>query len=504
MYRVLLVDDDLIVRMFLKDVLQWEKLGFEVAGDARDGEEALEMAQKYQPDLILTDISMPRMNGVELVRRLREQGYDGVLIVLSCHDDFELVKSALQSGADEYLLKNHISEDSVGVMMEKIRIQVERRRQSTQTRRQMQTLAREGQKSHQRSVLAQLLSGVVQEEELPVLLQEAGLEGRYRRCALVLFQPIGADSGQMRRLMEQCTQEVDADIVELSPSIGVAIAELSHTPSLRMQKERVGALCACVSRLAARQLVMAASRVCEGSTALAQALQQAYAAFQGGFYQPGLYQYGEYVMPETIPPEAAAFQKKLDALLTQGEPGALEAAYRQALQAFADNKTHPGSVCEWLRSCDRTAGVRRKERFYASLQYFSQYDGCVAEYLAQQAETQRQQVPETAGAAVREAARYIRTHYQEPIGLGHAARAVGLAPTYLSARFKKEMGVGFAEYLLDTRLAHVKRGLQDSSVTVKALSEQAGFADYQHFCKTFKKKVGVSPRAYRSALDKKA
>ena len=107
-------------------------------------------------------------------------------------------------------------------------------------------------------------------------------------------------------------------------------------------------------------------------------------------------------------------------------------------------------------------------------------------------------------AAVREAARYIRTHYQEPIGLGHAARAVGLAPTYLSARFKKEMGVGFAEYLLDTRLAHVKRGLQDSSVTVKALSEQAGFADYQHFCKTFKKKVGVSPRAYRSALDKKA
>ncbi|MBP3312495.1 MAG: response regulator, partial [Butyricicoccus sp.] len=69
MYQVLLVDDDLIVRMFLKDVLAWEKFGFEVMGDARDGEEALELAQKYQPDLILTDISMPRMNGVELIRR---------------------------------------------------------------------------------------------------------------------------------------------------------------------------------------------------------------------------------------------------------------------------------------------------------------------------------------------------------------------------------------------------------------------------------------------------
>ncbi|MGM9612756.1 MAG: response regulator, partial [Butyricicoccus sp.] len=239
MYQVLLVDDDLIVRMFLKDVLEWEKFGFEVAGDARDGEEALELAQKYQPDLILTDISMPRMNGVELIRRLRADGYDGVLVALSCHDDFDLVKNALQSGADEYLLKNHINEDTVGVIMEKIRIQVEKRRQSADDRRQIQALAREGKKSRQRSVLAQLLSGVLNEDELPELLKEAGLDGLYRRCALVLFQPVGADGGQMRSLLELCTQASDAEIVELSPTIGVAILDLGSIPSLRDQEERV-------------------------------------------------------------------------------------------------------------------------------------------------------------------------------------------------------------------------------------------------------------------------
>lgn len=506
MYQVLLVDDDLIVRMFLKDVLAWEKFGFEVMGDARDGEEALELAQKYQPDLILTDISMPRMNGVELIRRLRADGYDGVLVALSCHDDFELVKSALQSGADEYLLKNHINEDSVGVIMEKIRIQVEKRRETANDRRQLQALAREGKKSRQRSVLAQLLSGVLNEDELPVLLKEAGLDGLYRRCALVLFQPVGADSGQMRSLLELCAQAADAEIVELSPTIGVAILDLGSLPSLRDQEERVRSLCARLNSFASQYLalplVLAVSSICEGSDALVQALRQAYAAFQGGFYRPGLYRYGECAMPETIPAAAAAFQQQLDNLLAHGEAEGLKAAYHHALEAFTEARIHPGSVQEWLRGCDRMAGVQRKESFYASLKHFAQYSGCVDDYVARQADRQRQQIPETAGPAVREAARYIRSHYQESIGLGHAARAVGLAPTYLSARFKKEMGVGFAEYLLDTRLEHVKRGLRDSELTVKELSEQAGFPDYQHFCKTFKKKVGVSPREYRRTLEK--
>lgn len=147
MYQVLLVDDDLIVRMFLKDTLEWSKFGFEVAGDARDGEEALELAGRLKPDLILTDISMPRMDGIELIRRLRAGGYDGVLVALSCHDDFELVKSALQSGADEYLLKNHINEDSMCEMMQNIRSQVDERRKTMDDRRQLQALAREGKKA---------------------------------------------------------------------------------------------------------------------------------------------------------------------------------------------------------------------------------------------------------------------------------------------------------------------------------------------------------------------
>ncbi len=508
MYQVLLVDDDLIVRMFLKDTLEWSKFGFEVAGDARDGEEALELAGRLKPDLILTDISMPRMDGIELIRRLRAGGYDGVLVALSCHDDFELVKSALQSGADEYLLKNHINEDSMCEMMQNIRSQVDERRKTMDDRRQLQALAREGKKSRQRDVLAQLLTGALEEDELPGMLEEAGLAGVYRRCALLLFQPVGADGRQVRSLFDLCTRSVgEAEFVALSPTIGAAILDLGSIPSARGWEERIHGLCTRLAGFASQYLalplVLGVSAVCEGGDALTQALEQAYAAFQGGFYQPGQYLFGACAMPEDVPAAAAAFLQQLNGLLEHGEAKALKAAYQCALDAFAAARTHPGSVLEWLHSCDRAAGVRRKESFYASLKRFAQYSGCVDEYLRQQAARQSEQLPAAAGPAVREAVRYIRGHYQESIGLGHAARAAGLAPTYLSALFKKEMGVGFAEYLLDTRLAHVKRGLKEREATVKELSEQAGFPDYQHFCKTFKKKVGLSPRDYRRSLENK-
>ena len=502
MYRVLLVDDDLIVRQFLKETLHWENVGFQVVGDVSDGIAALNQYEHLNPDLILTDMNMPHMDGLELIRRLRAGGYDGAIVVLSCHDDFELVKGALQGGADEYLRKSQINQIQTDQMLNQLRKLVEERKKTAVNRRRLQELAREGQKSRQRGVIQQLLAGGFAVNELPDLLCAAGLKAGYHRCTLLLFQPLGADPEQLDALFELfISREDENEFLEISSAIGAMILDLSDTPSAREWEERTRELCmslgSTVSQHLALPLVLAVSEVCEGEIALVQALRQAYHALQNGFYEPGVYRFGENKMSESIPIAASTFQKELEDLLTEGDPTSLEMAYQNVMNTFFAERTHPEKVLEWLHGCDQIAGVTRKESFYDSLKRFSQYQSCVQEYLTQQVERQRERIPDTAGPAVRTAVRYIRSHYQESIGLGHAARAAGLTPTYLSALFKKEMGIGLAEYLLHTRLEHVKRGLQNSTATVKELSEQAGFPDYQHFCKTFRKKVGVGPREYR-------
>lgn len=121
MIPVMIVDDEPIVKMALRSAIPWERHGFTLCATASSGEEALELMEKHQPRIIITDMKMPGMGGLELIRRLRAQGYTGVLLVLSNYDDFDSVRTALVQGADDYLLKVSVSADTLLEQLQKIR-----------------------------------------------------------------------------------------------------------------------------------------------------------------------------------------------------------------------------------------------------------------------------------------------------------------------------------------------------------------------------------------------
>ena len=103
--RVLVVDDEPLVRRGVAQGVDWAALSCEVVGEAANGEEGLAMARRLAPDLIITDIRMPRMDGIEMMNALRGEGCRARCIVLTAHSDFEYARSALLFGADDYLLK---------------------------------------------------------------------------------------------------------------------------------------------------------------------------------------------------------------------------------------------------------------------------------------------------------------------------------------------------------------------------------------------------------------
>ena len=103
--KILIVDDEYIIRQGIKHLLDWEKHGFQVVGEADNGKQALEMIEKDPPDIVLTDIVMPVMDGIELTKMLNIKNSGIQVIVLSGYSDFEYVKSTFQSGAVDYILK---------------------------------------------------------------------------------------------------------------------------------------------------------------------------------------------------------------------------------------------------------------------------------------------------------------------------------------------------------------------------------------------------------------
>ena len=111
--KVLIVDDEAIVRIGLKSIINWAEEGFDCVLEAGNGVEALSLVQKEAPDLIITDIKMPEMNGLELIEALKENQNGASIIVLSSYDDFEFVRQAMKLGATDYILKLQMTEASL-------------------------------------------------------------------------------------------------------------------------------------------------------------------------------------------------------------------------------------------------------------------------------------------------------------------------------------------------------------------------------------------------------
>ena len=105
MYKVLIVDDEPLIREGLSTLINWQEFGFEVVHAAKDGQEALQSYEKYHPDLLIVDIRMPGMDGLHLIETIRQRKWDPKLLILSGYADFEYAKQAIRSNVEGYILK---------------------------------------------------------------------------------------------------------------------------------------------------------------------------------------------------------------------------------------------------------------------------------------------------------------------------------------------------------------------------------------------------------------
>lgn len=124
MFRVLIVDDEPAIRHRLRNAIEWKKNGFEIAGEASDGEEALALVQDLKPEVVITDIRMPVINGLELAKRIKKLSPELHIVILSGYSDFEYAQEAIKYGVEEYLLKP-VEENELEIVLGKIKNNIE-------------------------------------------------------------------------------------------------------------------------------------------------------------------------------------------------------------------------------------------------------------------------------------------------------------------------------------------------------------------------------------------
>ncbi|MDF2935847.1 MAG: two-component system response regulator [Paenibacillaceae bacterium] len=527
MTRVLIVDDEMLVRLSLKTLIPWSEHGFHIIGEARSGREALELLEKEPCHIVLTDIRMPDMDGLELISQVREKWPYTRCLILSNHNDFEYVQKALRLGAADYLLKlAWVPEE----LLEKCkRLQSEFRQEEEDLEEKsraafkLERLGREAKEKLLRDLLTKHTSKLEIASSMTEL--EFGFQpSRFRAAAVAIDRyerVLEEDRYQSEQLLsytvanilnEMVRKNGGGEVVEVDNG-RFALLSSALTEELLKQLQQVAETYAKVT------LSFGVSREYGEMFELHRAFMEAEQALQKRFYRSGsAILYAEAAQqPATEGPArlgtatAGDWLKLFEARQTEALLPALSVWYSQWAQA---EELPPAEVRdEWLHllvllnKTLETAGkdiytvpayldqypfevIRNSETLAEIYQWFCGWLGQTMAY-----------VKATAGARLRPEIQavldIIRKEYHTQLKVSDIARRVGFAENYLSVLFRKETGEKIVDTLTGVRMKKARELLLDPGLKIYEISEMVGYTDSNHFSKYFKKIEGVFPLEFR-------
>jgi len=186
-YKVFLVEDEIVAREGIRDNVDWRSAGFEFCGEAPDGEIALPLIEKTQPDVIITDIKMPFMDGLQLSKVIREQMPWVKIIILSGHDEFEYAQSAIKLGVTEYLLKP-INASEIQNVLKTVATTLDQESEERKNLKELQSQIKDILTLQRERLLLQLVVGGVSSTEAIEQCRQIGLDIIAQQYLVVLIK----------------------------------------------------------------------------------------------------------------------------------------------------------------------------------------------------------------------------------------------------------------------------------------------------------------------------
>lgn len=470
MYRVLLVDDEPWILKGLQQAFPWREHGFEVAGSYLDPTQALGHLLREPIDAVFTDIRMPEMDGITLMRRLREENKQAEVVIISGFSEFEYAQQALRLGAFDYVLKP-IDIEVTKTLLPRLRTALDEKNEA------MSRI---------------LLEWIVEADQNPdpsvlsLLPQESGgyqMMAFSREDKQAFFDLLSSMPG-MRWIHFSMGQKRFA-ILSARGDAGEKIMEAAKglTAGLSAWSQDVRAIPAMAQQASL-------------------ALMQAFISGEGSVF----------LNRNRRPEEVLPFVKRAFTLLLDAQVTEFQSLMASLPQWFRQRGlTVPDLVYLWNQFVDQ-AQARFSERMQNSelnqvseaqqlLQRFSSMEE-LSRYLCEELrDCAMTQTEEDAGrdgdTTFSRMIRFLNANYAQQVSLQDLARQHYINKTYACALFKKHLGITYTEYVNNVRIMKAKELLAQSSLSVMDISERIGYADCIYFSRLFKRAVGQTPSQYR-------
>lgn len=537
MLKVFLVEDESIVREGLKNNIPWQEYGYQFMGEASDGEMALPMIRKIRPNVLITDIKMPFMDGLALSQIVTQEIPDIKIVIISGYDEFEYAQQAIRVGVEQYLLKP-ITKNTLRKVLFEIREKIEAEQEQKNYLETFQNEMKEYENYTRRNFLEKVFGGVFTVQQI---YEEAAkipidLDGPCYNLALINLQvkrhnpeyavrePEGID--RVREALFRYFMRFPAYLVfQWSISLyGVLIKGEAHQmESLKQQCiDQVQKIC--LPEEAVMEWYAAVGEPVERLSLLPECYAKVNHILAHRFFSPQRHIFTEKDAEEFSPgKDLKSFESvesaKMNPDIIQGflregkqeEIGDFVDGYLAGVKEALESRLFRDYLLLNIRFATinymEHLGVGQQdflpEDDYARVREASANSGDIHAYmqeLMERALTLRDRESENQGKRIlKNGLRYIEENFsEESLSLNSVAGAIGVSRNYFSSVFSQEMQMTFIEYVTKKRMEKAKKLLCQTQMHSGEVAAAVGYKDPHYFSFVFKKTVGCTPREYRN------
>ena len=549
MLKIFLAEDEVVVRETIKRMIPWEELGFELVGEAADGEMALPLLLRQQPDLLITDIKMPFMDGLTLARLAKKEIPGLKVVILSGYDDFNYAKQAIGIGVEDYLLKP-ITKNALIERLSEIRSRYEHEKTQKEYYEKFQREMQAYEKNSSRDFFEALVGGSMDMMEGYKRAEKLGLDIVAEAYNVLIFT-MNCDEDFSGQRDEYSSWE--AESLELLENFfaGHSSAMLfrsnifSYGVLLKGQRETIEENTrACVDEIrkilsrqdGRREWFLAVGQSVERLSQIQKSYHTASRAFsQRYLYDENILYYDEMETMEhpggQAETEDNAYLQKVD--VNALNPAILQKFLSNGLQEETENFVKDYfyaigqepmeslvfrnyvilnvrfSVISFIKGlgCDTNEmeSADTEEVLAESGKNMESAIAYAKKMISQAIEIRDQNSGNKNRSILKTAVDFIDSHYMdEEISLNTVANVANVSSNHFSALFSQNMGQTFIEYLTSLRMNKAKELLRCTGMRSSEIAGEIGYKDAHYFSYLFKKTQGMTPSDYRKAREEKA
>ena len=531
--KILLVDDEEQVRKIIAKKIMWEKLGYELIGNVGNGREALELIEVNEPDVVLTDIRMPFMDGLELASRLKEEYPDIKVIIFSGFDEFEYAKQALKYNVIEYILKP-VNIEEMTEILRKVRQSIVDDILKKRNIEKLREAYMKGLPVIKERFLTDLIHGKLKSRaeiqqkmslyQIPLAFQEG-----YLVTTLMLTDKKidrtnaieGIDQEEMqyfsvKQYLEEMLQNQYDNIFLRTTSGWSVILGIRKGERGRKVVMLLNNFCRSCKKLLDIEITAGVGSVVSDIMEIESSYQESKEAL--GYYR--IMGKGKAIYIQDVEPgqnESLLSEEKLEDQLMVSIKFGSEEKVCQCIDEIVDQaegkKIHDNQVMiyyislvinlmKFAEKCDvHTGDGEDISRDYIEKIFQIKSADRMKEWMKEiclniQKEIGREREDATL-KLINQAKAFIEMHYQEPsLSVEMICQELHISPAYFSTIFKKEVGESYVSYLTDLRLKKALELLKDTTDKTYVIAEKVGYSEPNYFSYVFKKKFGVAPSKY--------